>query len=282
MTAGKSLIALALIMAAGPGAAANLHELYKSDAIVTGTGEENRQIGFRECLGEVLVKVSGDQRVLDAPALAPLMQRAGDFVASFSYRDRLEGIPIHDEQGTYDRPHDLTCRYEPSTVDALLIKLGRKPWLAPRPQLAVLLSVRDQKRSFVLTSDGSESPYMAQSLEAATVPLALSATLPDGRILAAEKLDFAAVTRAEPARLDALARTIGARTIGARTIGGNVALAGVLEWSDQARGWIADWRLIAHGKIHRWRLSGVNFDEAFRNAIRGAAQILSGNGAPRR
>jgi uncharacterized protein len=276
MTAGKCLIALALIMAAGPGAAANLHELYKSDAIVTGTGEENRQIGFRECLDEVLVKVSGDQRVLDAPALAPLMQRAGDFVASFSYRDRLEGIPIHDEQGTYDRPHDLTCRYEPSTVDALLLKLGRKPWLTPRPQLAVFLSVRDQKRSFVLTSDGAESPYMAQSLDAATVPLALSATLPDGGILAAEKLDFAAVTKAEPARLDALARMIGARTIG-----GNVALAGTLEWSDQARGWIA-WRLIAHGKIHRWRLSGVNFDEAFRNAIRGAAQILSGNGAPRR
>ncbi|MQW88597.1 DUF2066 domain-containing protein [Sinorhizobium saheli] len=34
-------------------------DLYTSDAIVTGTGEKNRQIGFRECLTEVLVKVSG-------------------------------------------------------------------------------------------------------------------------------------------------------------------------------------------------------------------------------
>ena len=57
-------------------------------------------------------------------------------------------------------------------------------------------------------------------------------------------------------------------------------LAGTLTWSDAARGWIADWRLIAAGSVFRWRISGVSFDDAFRNAIRGAAQILSGNGTP--
>lgn len=245
-------------------------DLYTSDAIVTGTGEKNRQIGFRECLTEVLVKVSGDQSLLTQPNLAPLLDRAGGFVATFSYRDRLEGIPIHDEQGTHDRPHDLTCRFEPATVDRLLQVLGRKPWLSPRPRLAFVLGVRDRTRLFMLTADGTESPYMAQSLQAATIPLALAAKLPQGAILAEERLDFAAFAAAAPARLQALAGRMGAE----------VTLAGTLTWSDAARGWIADWRLIAAGSVFRWRISGVSFDDAFRNAIRGAAQILSGNGTP--
>ena len=33
-------------------------------------------------------------------------------VEAFRYRDRMEGIPIHDEQGSHDRPHDLTTIFE--------------------------------------------------------------------------------------------------------------------------------------------------------------------------
>ncbi|WP_409526985.1 hypothetical protein [Rhizobium sp. G21] len=57
--------------------------------------------------------MSGDQRLLAHPRLAELRQRAASFISGFSYRDRLAGKPIHDEQGTYDRPHDLICRYDP-------------------------------------------------------------------------------------------------------------------------------------------------------------------------
>ncbi|MQW88596.1 DUF2066 domain-containing protein [Sinorhizobium saheli] len=123
----------------------------------------------------------------------------------------------------------------------------------------------------MLTADGTESPYMAQSLQAATIPLALAAKLPQSATLAEERLDVAALTAAAPARLQALAGRMGAE----------VTLAGTLTWSDAARGWIADWRLIAAGSVFRWRKSGVSFDDAFRDAIRGAAQILSGNGTPR-
>ena len=62
--------------------------------------------------------------------------------------------------------------------------------------------------------------------------------------------------------------------------GGAVALSGNLVWSDKALGWIADWHLGVEGKIYRWQIRGVSFDDAFRNALYGAAQVLSGNGAP--
>ncbi|WDZ75491.1 DUF2066 domain-containing protein [Ensifer adhaerens] len=268
-----SRMLLPLLFAASLGGAANagdIDRLYQSDAIVTGTGEVNRQTGFRECLAEVLVKLSGDPTIKDAPGFAALEAEAGSFVSSFSYRDRLEGIPIHDEQGTHDRPHDLTCRYAPATLDPLLAKLGRKPWLAPRPVIAVLLAVEDQRRRFVLARDGDESPYMADSLQAAATPLALSVVLPDRAIVAGEQLDFATMAQASPERLAELALLSK----------GNATLAGTLVWSDQARGWIANWRMVFTGKSYAWQVSGVSFDDAFRNALRGAARILSGNGSP--
>ena len=45
-------------------------------------------------------------------------------------------------------------------------------------------------------------------------------------------------------------------------------------------GWTADWRLSGGKAVHDWKIAGVNFDDAFRNALRGAAQILSGNSEP--
>ncbi|NRP19921.1 hypothetical protein LPJGGPFB_03180 [Ensifer adhaerens] len=266
------VFAVALVSAwlCGAAQATEPSHLYISDAIVTGTGEENRQIGFRECLSEVLVKVSGDFTLTDSAALAALQARAAEFVATFSYRDRLQGIPIHDEQGTHDRPHDLTCRFDPATIDRLLAKLERKPWLSPRPVIAVLLAVHDQRRRFVLARDGGESPYMAQSLAAATVPLALTASLPDAATLAANGLDFERLSRMQPAELKRLAIDVGA----------DIPLAGTLVWSDAARGWVADWRLIENSKAYRWQIRGVSFDDAFRNAMRGAARVLSGNGPP--
>jgi hypothetical protein len=65
----------------------------------------------------------------------------------------------------------------------------------------------------------------------------------------------------------------------AKSAGGNVAMAGSLVWSDEALGWVADWRLDARGESRRWGISGVSFDAAFRTAAAGAAQILSGHGA---
>ncbi|MEI2299586.1 DUF2066 domain-containing protein [Ensifer sp. MJa1] len=265
-------LAAALVCASPTGSvlAADPAGLYTSDAIVTGTGEINREIGFRECLGEMLLKLSGDPTIVDAQGFQAIQAKAGSFVSSFSYRDRLEGIPIHDEQGTHDRPHDLTCHFEPSTANRLLADLGRKPWLAPRPAIAVLLAVHDQKHRFVLSGNGNESPYMADSLRAAAIPLALSPLLPDAATVAARKLDFEALSRAQPNELAEPTTDVK----------GAVALTGTLVWSDEASGWITHWRLDADGKRYLWQVSGVSFDEAFRNAMRGTARILSGNGTP--
>jgi uncharacterized protein len=61
---------------------------------------------------------------------------------------------------------------------------------------------------------------------------------------------------------------------------GELPIVGDLQWSDAALGWVAAWSLETSGRRYRWSVSGVNYDEAFRNAVRGAARALSGNGEP--
>ncbi|WP_027167970.1 DUF2066 domain-containing protein [Mesorhizobium sp. WSM3224] len=257
-----------LCLGVPPAVAAVGLELYQAQTIVTGTGEPNREIGFKDCLDKVLVKVSGDQRLTQKPEMLALRDKAADFVQSFRYRDRLEGIPIHDEQGTHDRPHDLTCLYKPAVVDKLLAQLGSKPWHGERPTIAVFMAVEQGARHFVLTQDEDRGDTMRESFANATGPLLMRVTFPRAGQLGG--LDEKALSGADMARLDKLAKKVGAAR----------ALAGSIVWSDKDLGWIADWRLADRGRTYRWQARGVSFDEAFRVAIKGAAQILSGSGRP--
>ncbi|UVK44888.1 DUF2066 domain-containing protein [Mesorhizobium sp. AR07] len=261
---------LAICAANGPARAADVEDLYRSQTIVTGQVEPNRQAGFKICLDAVLVRVSGDQRLLAKPQMTALRDKAGSFVTGFRYRDRMEGIPVHDEQGTHDRPHDLYCQYTPATIDPVLISLGSKPWLAERVRLAVFLSTEQGIRHFALDADGERGTLMRESFSNAAAPLAMQVTFPTAALLSQAGLDDRTLRDADLAKLDTVAKKAGA----------DQALSGSIVWSDKELGWIADWRLATGGKTYAWQVRGVSFDEAFRVAMRGAAQVLSGNGQP--
>jgi hypothetical protein len=98
----------------------------------------------------------------------------------------------------------------------------------------------------------------------------MSIVLPDDAGLAKSGLDGAGLAKLPSSALAARAAELG----------GEVALVGRLKWDDAALGWATEWQMEWQGRPHRWQLRGVTFDEAFRRAIGGAAQILSGNGDP--
>jgi hypothetical protein len=262
--------AVASLLAFTPALAVTAENLYQAKTIVTGIGETNRIPGLVQCLEDVLVKASGDPRLIGNPAAAALAKDVADYVASFRYRDRLEGFPIHDDQGSYDRPHDLTVDFAPEKIDAALASLGRRPWSSERPLLVMFLLVETAKGRFVLARDGDESPYMAESLAAASERIGMPVTLPSKAGLGEAALTGKTLAATDLAKLDPIARAAG----------GDLALAGSLVWSDAAHGWIVDWRFRHDGGDFTWQMRGVGFDEAFRSGLRGVAQILSGNGVP--
>lgn len=267
-----ALIVLPVFGSAPTAAAEN--ELYQATVVISGTSEARRVLGFALCLKDVLVKVSGDPRLLDDARVEGLAGHAAELMAGLSYRDRLSGKPIHDEQGTYDRPHDLTCDFDPAKINATLKTLGAKPWLAARPRIVVLLGIRDRKataETLAEDSTGTSDADMRVSLAAAAEQFGLPVQLPKQAALAGAALTAATLPGIEAAKLDAMAKHSG----------GDLALSASMVWSDKALGWVTDWRIDVDGKGHRWRISGVGFDDAFRHGLQGAVQVLSGNGEPK-
>ena len=128
-------------------------DLYQSTAIVTGTDMRSRPTGFARCLRDVLVKVSGEPRLIKDARVAELGRHADAFVVSFSYVDVMAGIPIHDDQGTYDRPHYLTVHFDPATIDRALADLGETPWRGERPVVVPMISMRRYGPPFLLSAE---------------------------------------------------------------------------------------------------------------------------------
>jgi hypothetical protein len=248
----------------------SLDDVYTTRAVVTGKDERNRPLGFKLCFEDVLVKASGDASILIDSRFKSLAADAGRYISTFSYRDRLEGKPVHDEQGTYDRPHYLTCQFDPQKIDGVLKMLGRTPWVGHRPRLVMVVAVHGRKSNGILSSDGDFDPDMREALENAARRYGLTVHLPSVATLESNRigLDIAAI-----APSDRWLRV-------AELSDSELPIVGDLRWSDAALGWVATWRLEASGRDYRWSVSGVNYDEAFRNAVRGAARVLSSNGKP--
>jgi hypothetical protein len=237
---------------------------------VTGQGETNRMTGFAAALEDVLIKASGAEKLNGDRRLAAYKSKAKDFVKSFGYRDQFFGKPIRDEQGTRDRPFDLTVAFEEGRIDDILKTLGLKPWLSHRPRLAVLVDVEQGAKNYVVTTDGSKSDLQRDALLAAADKRGMEIVLPSEAMLAKSNIAGAELkTPAFPALTPITAE-----------LGGEVVLVGRLVWDDRDLGWATQWQVAWGGQVYRWQMRGLTFDETFRRGIGGAAQILSGNGDP--
>jgi hypothetical protein len=263
----RIFLAAALTWCAGTMAAAGA-DLYRAKVTVTGQGEANRIIGFAACLEDVLIKASGAQKLSGDRRLTAYKSKAKDFVRTFSYRDQFAGKPIRDEQGTRDRPYDLTVEFEESRIDDILKVLGLKPWLSHRPRLAVFVEMEQGPRNYIVTADGARSDLQRDAMLAAADRRGMGIVLPSTAALAKSNVSGAELRTAP---FPALAPV-------AAELAGEVVLVGRLVWDDRELGWATQWQMDWRGRTHRWQVRGVTFDEAFRRGIGGAAQILSGNG----
>jgi len=263
------MFAVALICCTGMVQAAG-DNLYRAQIIVTGQGEANRISGFALCLEDVLIEVSGALKLAGDPRLEPYKAKAGDFVSAYNYYDQMTGTPKRDEQGTRDRPYDLIVDFDPDKINDVLAKLGLKPWPLPRPRLGVLIEMEQGQRQFIVTSDAKQSDLERDSVSAAAAKRGMAIVLPSVAALEKSNVTAAALMTLASATLSPVVAGEGS----------DVVLRGHLTWSDQDLGWINEWQLEFRGQPHRWQFRGVTFDEAFRRALGGAAQILSGNGEP--
>ena len=184
----RIFLASTLAWCAGAMAAAGA-DLYWAQAIVTGQGEANRIIGFASCLEDVLIKVSGAQKLAGDRRLATYKLKAKSFVKAFSYHDQFSGKPHRDEQGTRDRPYDLTVDFEEGKVDDILGAFGLKPWLSHRPRCAHFARLRISSKNYIVTADGAQSDLQRDAFLAAADRRGMDVVLPSAQVLAKSNLN---------------------------------------------------------------------------------------------
>lgn len=257
----RRLVALLLVVAALPlaarsGRAQDVSGLYQATAIVTGSDRRQRPIGFARCLREVLVKVSGEPRLAGDPRVDRLAAEANMFVGSFDYVDELAAYHHHDDQGTYDRPFDLTVRFVPALIDKILADLGERPWLGPRALIVPVLTIRGYNTAYVLSADNAAGADQRAAFAGVARDFGMRVRFP-----AASEFDAAGAAGGQPAPDQAV-------------------VFGTLAFERTPPGWVGAWRMRYGGVDYAWGIRGVNFDEAFRDIVRGVVRVASGHGAP--
>ncbi|HTU52466.1 MAG TPA: DUF2066 domain-containing protein [Acetobacteraceae bacterium] len=242
--------------------------MYRASAIVTGTDMRQRPWGFARCLREVLIKVSADPRLENDPRTARLAKHADRFVAYFSYVDLMAADPLHDEQGTYDRPYRLTVYFDPVRIDAALAAFGERPWRGVRPAIVPVLRVTGPKPPpYVLSAEIAVGAAQRGAFAVAAGEFGMTVRFPTKAELAAwgvSATHFPSSTAQAPPNRSP----------------GEMDVVGTLEWSESLPGWIGRWRADWNGTPYRWGVKGVNYDAAFRDIVSGVVLLASGRGSP--
>ena len=238
-------------------------ELYQATAIVTGTDMRSRPAGFAQCLRDVLVKLSGEPRLRDDPRVSELAANADNLVASFNYVDQLAGQKVKDDQGTYDRSYNLTVHFDPARIDKALADLGERPWRGERPVIVPVLAVRGFTRNYLLSAS---NPAGADQ-RGAFVEMAREFNM---------RVRFP--TEDELSHWGATSSPFPSPEVPPSP--DQAVVAGTLEFDRALPGWVGSWRMHWRDADYAWKISGVNYDEAFRDIVRGVIRVASGHGPP--
>lgn len=252
------------LVGAGSAHAQSMGDLYQANAIVTGTDMRQRPWGFAQCLREVLVKVSGNPALRHDPRVDKLAEHADKFVTFFDYVDLMAGQPKKDDQGTYDRPHRLTVRFDPGRIDKALADLGEHPWRGERPTVIPIVLVHGWKPpAYLLDLENPVATDQRDSFANAAGEFGIKYRIPTETELAAWGV-----------------KTEGFPEPKAKLPPSYVVVTGTLAWDEKLPGWTGAWRMRWEGIDHAWHINGVTFDAAYRDAIRGVMLLASGHRPP--
>jgi len=255
---------LAIVAAAPPSRTQATSELYQATVIVTGYDMRSRPSGFAQALRWVLVNASGEPRLRADPRVSVLAAHADALVASFHYVDQMAGIKYHDEQGTYDRPYNLTVKFVPARIDNALAKLGERPWRGKRPVVVPVLTVRGFTGApYLLSADNRAGAEQRAAFADVASDFYMKVRFPS-------EADFAA-WGISVGRFPSVPTTMAAD---------DAIVAGTLEFQKSLPGWVGSWQLRWRGVDYAWGVKGVNYDGAFRDIVRGVLRLASGHGAP--
>lgn len=235
-------------------------EFYRATAIVTGTDMRQRPLGFALCLIEVVTKLTGRAALRDDAGVKALAARADTLVDSFTYVDPRTALLHKDDQGTYDRSHELTVRFKPEAVEAALAGLGIGLWRGKRPLLTPVVLVRDRDPTpFLLSAETPRGVEMRASIVRLAAGLGVGTHVPSQ----AELDSWGVETIGFPAPLTDSSADV-------------LLAAGTVSFNVKELGWTGVFHAAFGGAARDDELHGVGYDAAFERMVSSAVGLAAG------
>jgi hypothetical protein len=128
--------------------AVTVNDLYVADVYVTSESESQRLSGARAGLLQVLVRVSGNQDVVDNPQIRAALRSPTRYYYQYSYRATDRTFQVGDEilPGRI-----LRLSFEPNAVASLLRNAGFAVWGSNRPSVLLWVAVQDRERRRIVS-----------------------------------------------------------------------------------------------------------------------------------
>lgn len=123
--------------------AAVIHALYETRVLVSGQTNAAQNRAFRESLQQVLVKVSGDNQIVNDTFVRQQLSRARDFIRSFQYEND-NGLAF------------MVANFDEEPVNSLVVSAGYPVWGKRRPDTLLWIAYWNSNGNRELFTAASE------------------------------------------------------------------------------------------------------------------------------
>ena len=174
-----SLMLITLLLVSWqPSAALQVSGLYSQQIPVTNDGEAERNRAFKEALAAVVVKVSGDPRWLENPAIERAIAQAQNYVEATSYISESIQLPLEDNTASADTDEEqfytaeqriISVNFAAALIDELLEDADIPVWDGNRPSVLVWMVLQSSAgdREFLTADSNPEIVKVMQDFAAA-------------------------------------------------------------------------------------------------------------------
>lgn len=251
------LVFLFAAFAAGERAtAASVDALFEAEVEVADQHADTREKAFRDALGSVLVRVTGERDIAGRPELEGLLERAADFTRIFRYRRESAGPGASGDERLM-----LWVRFDGKALEKALRERGLPFWGRERPRTLVWLAVRrDSDRAIV---DNSEDDRVAAILREHANLRGLPLVLPLMDTEDRRNLAFGDIWGGFEERV---------RQASERYAADAILIGRVAESGGQ---WLGRWQLLQDDRISRWQSGPVDFRSTVADGVHGAADLYA-------
>lgn len=148
----RLFIALILLSLTCGSYAAEVDNLYQASAPVSSRDEQERATLTPELLRQVMLKVVGNQSLLDSAALEPVLAKAVSFMQQYEYQRSNIVADL-------TRPDKLSLKlsFEPAAVNTAIRELNLPIWGKIRPDILVWLAVSHEGQQSLLGLESDEA-----------------------------------------------------------------------------------------------------------------------------